>query len=61
MRLEAVIHKDAGSDYGVSFPSLPGCVSAGRTIAEALASAGEALELHLDGLRADAKTAGLPQ
>jgi predicted RNase H-like HicB family nuclease len=26
----ALIHKNAGSDYGVSFPDLPGCVAAGR-------------------------------
>jgi predicted RNase H-like HicB family nuclease len=25
----ALIHKDASSDYGVSFPDLPGCVTAG--------------------------------
>ena len=25
----ALIHKDPGSDYGVSFPDLPGCVTAG--------------------------------
>ena len=24
-----LIHKDAGSDYGVSFPDFPGCVTAG--------------------------------
>ena len=25
----ALIHKDADGDYGVSFPVLPGCISAG--------------------------------
>jgi predicted RNase H-like HicB family nuclease len=27
----ALIHEDPGSDYGVSFPDLPGCVTAGST------------------------------
>ena len=30
----ALIHKDAGSAYGVSFPDLPGCVTAGQTLDE---------------------------
>ncbi len=44
----AVIHKDLDSDYGVSFPALPGCVTAGSTIQEAQKMALEALALHLD-------------
>ena len=31
----ALIHKEPNSDYGVSFPDLPGCVTAGTTIDEA--------------------------
>jgi len=50
MNYPVVIHKDPGSDYGVSVPDLPGCVSAGATIDEALAMAREAIELHLEGL-----------
>jgi predicted RNase H-like HicB family nuclease len=46
----ALIHKDTDSDYGVSFPDLPGCVTAGATLDEARAMAVEALALHLDGL-----------
>jgi predicted RNase H-like HicB family nuclease len=44
------IHKDKGSDYGVTVPDLPGCFSAGSTMDEALAMAREAIELHLEGL-----------
>jgi predicted RNase H-like HicB family nuclease len=43
----ALIHKDSGSDFGVSFPDFPGCVSAGETLAEAAAMAREALEGHV--------------
>lgn len=49
----ALIHKDAASDYGVSFPDLPGCISAGATLDEARALAAEALALHLEGLAED--------
>jgi len=49
----ALIHKDAGSEYGVSFPDLPGCVTAGATLDEARAMATEALAFHLEGLMQD--------
>jgi predicted RNase H-like HicB family nuclease len=49
----ALIHKDPDSDYGVSFPDLPGCVSAGSTLDEAIAMAKEALALHIEGLLED--------
>ena len=49
----ALIHKDADSDYGVSFPDLPGCVTAGSTLDEARDMAAEALALHLEGLQED--------
>ena len=28
----ALIHKDDDSDFGVSFPDLPGCVATGQTL-----------------------------
>jgi predicted RNase H-like HicB family nuclease len=52
----ALIRKDHDSDYGVSFPDLPGCITAGETLDEARDMAEEALALHLDGLVED----GLP-
>lgn len=36
-----------GSKFGVYFPDVPGCVSAGRTEREVFANAEEALSLHL--------------
>ncbi len=53
MLLPIVIHKDRGSDYGVTVPDLPGCFSAGESIEDALANAREAIELHLEGLLDD--------
>jgi antitoxin HicB len=40
----ALIHKDSDSCYGVSFPDVPGVVTAGETIDEAVPKAAEALE-----------------
>ena len=50
MNFPIVIHKDRGSDYGVTVPDLPGCFTAGTTLDEAIAMAKEAIELHLEGL-----------
>jgi predicted RNase H-like HicB family nuclease len=40
----ALIHKDADSCYGVSFPDVPGVFAAGDTIDEAIRKAAEVLE-----------------
>jgi len=56
----ALIHKDADSDYGVSFPDLPGCVTAGSDLDEARAMAEEALALHLEGMAEDGEAAPEP-
>jgi predicted RNase H-like HicB family nuclease len=49
----ALIHKDTDSDYGVSFPDLPGCVTAGVDLDDARRMAEEALGLHLEGMEED--------
>lgn len=48
-----LIHKDADSEYGVSFPDFPGCITAGATLEEARRMAEEALALHVKGLVED--------
>lgn len=53
MNFPVGIHKDPGSDYGVSVPDLPGCISAGSTVDEALLMIREAIELHLWGMVED--------
>lgn len=40
----ALIHKDANSCYGVSFPDIPGVFTAGDSIDEAMQQAVEVLE-----------------
>ena len=39
----ALIHKDTDSGYGVSFPDVPGVITAGDTIDEAMQNAPEVL------------------
>lgn len=56
-----VIHKDRDSAYGVSVPDLPGCISAGDTIDEAIAMAREAIELHLEGMLEEGLVIPSPQ
>ena len=56
----ALIHKDADSDFGVSFPDLPGVISAGSTLDEARAMATEALAFHLEGMAEDGEAVPEP-
>ena len=49
----ALVDKDAESDFGVSFPDFPGCVSAGETLEESLLGAQEALSGHVALMIAD--------
>ena len=49
----AYLHKDRASDFGVSFPDFPGCVTAGSTLDEAHRMASEALALHIAGMIED--------
>ena len=56
----AILHKEETSDYGVSFPDFPGCITAGKTLDEAKDMAGEALALHIEGLREDGEPIPAP-
>jgi predicted RNase H-like HicB family nuclease len=53
MEYIAYLHKDKNSDYGVSFPDFPGCITAGSTLEEARRMAAEALSFHIAGMRKD--------
>ena len=49
----AILRKAPDSDYGVEFPDVPGCISAGADLDEARQMGAEALAFHLEGLRED--------
>ncbi|MCG6204134.1 type II toxin-antitoxin system HicB family antitoxin [Rhodopseudomonas sp. HC1] len=49
----ALVYEDKATSYGVAFPDVPGCISAGDTFEQAIDNAAEALRGHLALLRAD--------
>ena len=49
----AIVHKEPKTDFGVSFPDFPGCITAGQTVDEAKDLAQEALALHVRGIIED--------
>jgi len=53
MEYIAYLHKDPKSDFGVSFPDFPGCVTAGKSLDEASRKAPEALAFHIAGMIED--------
>lgn len=56
----AIVHKEAKSDFGVSFPDFPGCITAGQTIDEAKDMAQDALILHIHGILEDGEQMPTP-
>ena len=56
----AIVHKDPRSDFGVSFPDFPGCITAGSTIDEAKDMAHDALSLHIKGMLEDSENIPTP-
>lgn len=56
----AVVHKDPSSDFGVSFPDFPGCITVGSTIDEVKDMAHEALTLRIRGMMEDGEKIPLP-
>ena len=46
-----LLRKEPEGGYTVIVPSLPGCVTYGETIEEAIAMAREAIELYLESLK----------
>ena len=49
----AIVIEAADTNYSAYVPDLPGCVATGSTIAETERAIREAIEFHLEGLRAD--------
>jgi len=57
----ALVHKARDTSYGVSFPDVPGCISAGDTFEDAIANAAEALAGHFSVMRADGEPIPRPR
>jgi predicted RNase H-like HicB family nuclease len=61
MRFIAFVHKEPDSCYGVSFPDVPGCTSAGDTVDEAITNAVDALSGHIRMMEADGEATPTPR
>lgn len=48
-----VIFERAGNDWSAYVPDLPGCIAAGEIKEEAVQLIREAVEFHIEGLRAE--------
>jgi predicted RNase H-like HicB family nuclease len=60
MEYIAYLHKEKTSDYGVSFPDFPGCITAGSNLEEVRRIATEALSFHVAGMREDGEAIPKP-
>lgn len=49
----AVVIEQANQNYSAYVPDLPGCIATGATVEEVEAEIGEAIRLHVEGLRED--------
>ncbi|HHH41713.1 MAG TPA: type II toxin-antitoxin system HicB family antitoxin [Chloroflexi bacterium] len=53
MRFKVVLEPSEEGGYTVYVPSLPGCISEGETVEEALKNIQEAIELYLEPVEDD--------
>ena len=51
MKIKALIHKDEDGMFVVECPTLPGCVSQGKTKEEALENIKDAISGYMESLR----------
>ncbi len=60
MKYRVLIEPDEDGVYVVEVPALPGCISQGRTRAEALENIKEAIAAYLESLKAHAEPVPAP-
>ena len=53
MRIKVVLESSNEGGYTVYVPSLPGCISEGETVQDALTNIREAIELYLEPVEDD--------
>ena len=56
----AIVIEAAGDNYSAYVPDLSGCVATGSTVEETERQIREAIEFHLEGLKADDLPVPLP-
>ena len=55
-----VVVEEGPKSFGAYVPDLPGCIAAGDSREEVLVLIREAIEFHLDGLKADGQPVPAP-
>lgn len=55
-----IFEKNPQGHFGAFVPDLPGCVSIGDTLKEAKINIKEALELHIEGMKAEGYLIPMP-
>ena len=55
-----IILEETNTGFSAYAPDLPGCISAGETAEETEAIMREAIEFHLEGMRADGEQVPAP-
>ena len=48
-----IVIEQATGNYSAYCPDLPGCIATGKTIEEVKQRMGEAIKIHLEGMRED--------
>ncbi|MDQ2640376.1 MAG: type II toxin-antitoxin system HicB family antitoxin [Pseudomonadota bacterium] len=56
----AVVIERVGNNFSAYVPDLPGCVASGETAAAVETAIRQAIELHLEGMKADGTPVPLP-
>ena len=56
MRFTVVLEKDEDGVYVATVPALPGCISDGQTVEEALSNIKEAIRGFIEDMKADGET-----
>ena len=53
MRFTVILEKDEDNIYVATVPALPGCISDGRTVEEAMLNIKEAIQGYIDDIKSD--------
>ena len=56
MRFSVVLEKDEDGVYVATVPALPGCISDGQTVEEAMSNIKEAIRGFIEDMKADGET-----
>lgn len=57
----AIVIEPTESNFSAYVPDLPGCIATGATIAEVEQHIREAIEFHIEGMRADGHSVPAPR